>query len=963
MPSDQPEPSLGAETTLLLRQAAGLVPGSGLRERRLAWQSARDSLEQVPAPACVRDLCDLHDSLTCLLFNHVREAGKSTQGSLLLAVGGTGRHEMLPGSDLDLCLVVENDPDAYCEALASDIFTPLWDLGITVGQAVHSIASCCQAAAEDQTRATALLEGRFLAGDQELFSRLRGELMGPWLQSNLRRFTTAKLHETRHRHASHADTPFVNEPDLKAGRGYLRDHQLGRLLSALILTVDGSPGESESSQRLLPTMPDAREHTAGPGDPFVASKLLRIEEARELAAAATLLISARFARHRYSESDPTAPRHRYSERLDLHTQPALAERLGFLGGEGLTASEQMMRHIYRASSLVDRSLALAVTSLASRASGRSHRSRSLRRRAVAPGMVAVDREIFFTSNPGASGLLTVTRPAEGTAIAPSFALEAFLTAQRLGLDLATSALEKIRRGLSGIDDAFRHSPHAAAGFREILSGHVVAPTIRSMHRCGWLGDYLPEFGDIDGLVQSDGYHQFSVDEHSLQGLENLEGPASKLPPTGRKQQEDRLRRELFARVPMRDILRLSLLVHDTGKVGGSVGHVERGVARVGVLARRLHLDLAQEQALRLLVEQHLRLSTLATKRDIDAPETSEELAVACHMSCHHLDRLYLLTCADIRAVGPAAFTRWKDALVTRLYERTRDRILENKALQPPASSEDLVASLHESLPPEISPADLEDHLQKVKRPYLVELEPSEILLHLEILTRLQRARQSNDAVDSQLVTTHELNDGFEHLWVATYDQPALFASLAGVLSGMGMDILGARAFTRTDGLVVDRFAVRAQERDRVHGPELWADLHSKLKAAVVGELDVEQLIASRSRRVAPLSAAEADQNQAPPPTMRPRAEPVRVMVTNKTSPRYTIVEVGAADRPGLLRDLAVALSSLGLDIHSARVATQAHRAEDIFYVTRDGRKLEGRRDMSSLREALTKAVSRRLQES
>lgn len=1004
-PSPEPSPSARTGTAKLLRSlVAEATPSTGdgaeLSCRRAAWDRARAHvLAEGPGPRTARALAELTDQLLGRLLDDAVEQARAEAGGAsaaipgvaLLALGGYGRRELLAGSDVDVCLLVAERGAPAIETIAQAVFTPLWDLGLRVGSSVRDVDGALAALRTDASAATALLEGRFVIGDRDLVARLRRAIAADarhWLGP----FVAAKVDETRRRHVARGDTPRLNEPHLKEGRGFLRDDQLARVLAALLVlelrASDDDEDDAAAGDRILATLPPPSvEGAVLERDPFVLSGLLRPDEARRTAAAGALLLAARTCLHAVIDDEPSGeggaapgagPAVR-DDRLDLLRQREVAARLGYEAGRGRTAAERLMREIYRSATLVDRALELALSAIVVKTAGRPARSRSIHRRVLHGGLVVVGRELFFASGRSGripTGGLHAARPAEGTAVGPREGLEAFLAAQRLGLEVSPSALEKIRRGLADLDDGFRHSTRSARAFRQLLSGQTVAATVRAMHRSGFLGEYLPEFGDVDGLVQSDGYHSFSVCEHTLRALEAIEeAPAARESEartgdaasaaflgTARPGREDVFRRELFGRITQRDLLRLALLLHDTGKVGGSAGHTVRSVARVGPFARRLHLELDEERRLRFLVEHHTLMSVLATKRDIEAPETSAELSQACAGSADRLDLLYLLTCADIRAAGPGAFPRWKDALVTRLYERTRQEMLAKSAGEPsprPATLEEVVALLEPLLPAHLSAEDVRNHIVRTKRPYLLETDPEEVLLHVELVAALEARRAAaaeesgDEAPRPALAISWELADGFEHLWVAADDRPALFAALTGALSGAGMDILAARAFTRSDGVAVDRFVVRAHDRAGVADEALWIDLERALTDAIAERIDVDALIDAQARRVDPPSGS--DDAVVP----RPRPRPARVTVRNKASPRYTVCEVSADDRVGLLYDLARALARLDLDIHTARIATGTHRAEDVFYVTRDGRKVTGERELRELRERLEAAAGGR----
>jgi [protein-PII] uridylyltransferase len=275
-----------------------------------------------------------------------------------------------------------------------------------------------------------------------------------------------------------------------------------------------------------------------------------------------------------------------------------------------------------------------------------------------------------------------------------------------------------------------------------------------------------------------------------------------------------------------------------------------------------------------------------------------------------------MTVADVRAVSPRAFTRWKDTLMTRLYEAAREEAQRGPVARRPLDDEGVV----QELAPRLSVGGeekLREHLALCPRPYLVEVDPEEILVHLSLLADLEREALAFRAVEE---------DGFDRLYVATRDRPRLFSALCGALAACGLNIVAAQAFTRKDAIALDRVAVvpAPSEEAVLHpSPARWEEVHETIARVLSGEVDPDALIAARARRV----------TSAEPASPGRRRPPVRVRVSNKISAQTTVVDVTAPDRPGLLHDLAAALSDAGLDMRLAKIATKGDRAVDVFYVT------------------------------
>ncbi|HZU95539.1 MAG TPA: ACT domain-containing protein [Planctomycetota bacterium] len=863
---------------------ARLLPSGGPRSSDPGAQKARTEL----VDALVRGLWERH---------------AIGNGVTLIATGGYGRGELAPRSDVDL-LVLRKDgaPTEPIEAFVRS----LWDAGVEVGSAVRTLDQTEARLGSDLAAATATLEGRFLAGDEGLFAELVRRIEEGFLPKNAARFVRAKLDEASERLARRGGTIFLLAPDLKEGRGTLRDLELARLLAALApwLGIEEARVPPEPG-RVLGAFPRALEALARWLD-------LGPDRTRALERACALLAAVRAAVH---ELDPSS-----GDRLEKPTQQPIAERFGYRARQGRLGVENFLRDVFLAARAVDRTLRLARDRVEKTLEGAR---RAVRTQRLAPGITAAGTEVSL----------------EPTAVTLENAAELFLIAQKTKRTVSLATREAVRRLLAADDaalDRFRSDPNIVRAFRGVLAGGThVAATLRAMHDSGYLDELLPEFGALDCLAQADPYHAYTVDEHTLAAVAALEGETAapdggalvERPPLER---EDRVREELFHRTARRDLLRLGILLHDAGKTGGNLGHVERGVALVPEAARRLGLSLDEERHVRFLVEHHLTLSLLVDKRDVDAPETRAEVLAACERDLEWLDHLYLMTVADVRAVSPRAFTRWKDTLLTRLWETAREEAQRGTPVHRAADEEEIVEELAPRLPPGIGEDDLREHLALAPRPYLVECGPDEILAHLELLAPLRNAPSVVRVVEE---------DGFFRLYVATRDKPRLFGALCGALAACGLDIVAAQAFTRKDGIVLDRFAVIPQ------GEPNWDEVRATIDRVLAGA-DLAPLLAARARRL--------DESRRAASGRRP---PVRVRLSNKISAHTTVVDVTAPDRLGLLHAIATALSDAGLDIRLAKIATKGDRAVDVFYVTTTaGEKVTGAAALARVRRLVGAAA-------
>ncbi|MBX3466027.1 MAG: ACT domain-containing protein [Planctomycetes bacterium] len=808
-------------------------------------------------------------ALTDVLVRALLEASGAADAVTCLALGGYGRRELAPHSDIDLLVLRETD--GADDPAIEGFVRLLWDAGAQVGHAVRTLDGAAQALGRDLAGATATLEGRLVAGRPAGLAALRG-VVADFLARDRDRFVQAKLAEADERHRAHGDTVMLLTPDLKAGRGTARDLQLARLLAALVAPV----APADDDERVLPALAHA--------DAALAAWLeLAPDEVAGLDAAGRLLLACRAAVHELSSAR--------GDRLELDLQEAVARRFGHEARGGRLPVEVFMDEVYRAARLVDRVLARCRLRLAPPGPPR-------RARPLATGVASVGDEV----------VLDPPAPTAAATLA-----ELFRQALRGRRRLTPRTLEEVRRAVDALGPAaLRADVEVARGFREVLGGvKGVAQVVRAMHEAGYLGAVMPEVGALECLSQADPYHAYTVDEHTLAVMRALEGPLA-----GAPEREDELREELLHRTTRRDLLRLGVLLHDAGKVGGAPGHTERGAALVPTVAWRLGLSTEEERHVRFLVQEHLTMSRMAEKRDVDAPATVDDLLAVAGRDAERLEHLYLLTVADVRGVSPRAMTRWKDHLLTRLYGHAREA-LERGGAAPrgPATREEWLALLGGRA----DPAALEAHLARCGRAYLADVEPDEVLLHLDLAAGLERAGAPQ--------VRCSLDEGCERVWVAARDRAGLFADLCGALTGSGYEILSVTTFARADGVVFDRFAV--QPGGAEPAAARWPRLEATIGDVLAGRQAAADLLARRRRRE-------------PARPARPRP-PVRVRLDDGIAPDLTVVDVSAPDRVGLLHDLARALSAAGCDIRLAKVATKGDRAVDVFHVTGpDGRPLDAR---------------------
>jgi [protein-PII] uridylyltransferase len=837
----------------------------------------------------VRSHAAFMDGVLRLLFaiadGDVRETGHPRTPLVLVALGGYGRGELHPSSDLDLMLIHGGEVTPYVQRMAQEILYTLWDLGLRVGHACRSLADCLALARTDLPSRTSMLAARRLAGDRRLFARLSRTLQHEVYRKDFGEFLERTLAERDERYRKHGGSIYVQEPNVKESAGGLRD-----VHTALWLAY------TKFGARTLRELEDRG--------------LLSPKERQTTDTALTYLWRVRNELHFLAGTRQDV--------LDRGLQARVAARFGYATDETRLAAEKFMRDYYLHARTIHRISARLIARCQEGLARRTVAGRRDRRAALADGLVVYDGRLHL-AEPGALQK------------DPARILRVFRHAQQLGCELDVElerALEEAAPTLE--DDAWRSSPELRRVFFSVLrAGGRVATTLRRMHDTGVLGAYLPEFGALTCLVQYEHFHRYTVDQHSLLAVEALEGLRF-----GQERDGDELA-QIVAQLERPELLMMGILLHDIGKAQGP-GHADKGVPLIRAVTRRLNLDPDDAAAVEFLVEHHLLFSYMAERRDIDDPKTVERLASVVRFPAW-LTMLYLLTCADIRAVGPGLWTPWRGALLRELFVRTRFR-LAGQPPKPPRRAAVVHRIVQVLADPRVAAAAAA-HLQGMSDRYVRTTSPQRIAAHLRLIERLRE-----EPVATELFHYGDL--GASDLCIVARDVPGLFALIAGTLAAHGVNVLSAQVETRTDGVAVDTLHVNDPAGDAILDKARWEGVTEDLSRTLGGKATVESLLAARRDRAGPRPAGSA-------------GGPVRVTVDNSLSDTRTVIEVRAPDRVGLLYLITRALAREGLDIATAKIATDLDQALDTFYVTTAaGHKVADPERIAGLRLAIVAALER-----
>lgn len=827
----------------------------------------------------------------------------------LVALGGYGRRELAPFSDLDLLVLHRpGEPDAFTREASERFLYSLWDLKLEVGQGVRDVAECDRLAEQDLAARTALLDLRLLAGDRDLYRELERDQLHGLSQAKVDAFVADKIAESRARRERFGDSLYLLEPNVKESEGGLRDLQMALWTARVTFKVAGITE-------------------------LLARALLPEPEVLELRRARDFVWRVRNHLHYLTG--------RKTDQLTFDLQPPVAAFMGY--GEEDRAVEEFMRHYYLAAktilvacdAIVDRCLESSragpwrrADAPATQTGAEERPGRSIDERPVRGGEFKVFR-----------GRLTVG-DRDLLRTSPAALVRLFAVADRDGLDLYPYARDMAAQAAAEL-------PPGAAADPEVnqeLLGAMMRPGTRGrfltrMHELGVLARVLPEFARVTARRQIDVYHVYTVDVHSLFAVRRLFalrcGDVKVEELTALMQ---RLERPLG--------LYLGTLFHDIGKgLGGD--HSVKGAEIAARACLRMGLDPADAADVEWLVLKHLRLAAVAQRRDLADPDLVHAFAEECG-TADRLDKLALLTYADISTVGPRTWTDWKARLVRELYHKTRAALSAGPGRRPEPGTHEARgrAQVAEALQGRALPAEVEPFLAAMPARYFFTESPAQAPRHLKLL-RMGRRLPVAAAI------RHHPASGFSEIALTAPDRPGLLALITGVLAAHRVDIQHAEVFsTAGDEARLGWLAGRALDHFEVRGPEggaldpgRWRAARADLTRVLTGEVALDDLVAQRLR-ASPI-----------PPKPLPRV-PTKVVIDNDSAREHSVVDVFTADRVGLLHRLSRTFFELGLTVDLARITTEGHRAADAFYLrTPDGRRLEGEA-AQRLAEAVEAALAR-----
>jgi len=858
-------------------------------ENQLAATGARRPTEVLPLYKKFLKVeehrADLVDVLLRYVFGAAFTATRPEEASgaplALIALGGYGRGELNPFSDIDVMLLHRQGAkkiSPHLEEMVEQVLYLLWDSGFKVGHSTRSIKEAITQANRDMLTKTAMLESRFLAGDAELAREFREQFRSKCVEGHEREYVEMRMQDQVVRHKKFGDSVYLQEPHVKSGCGGLRDYQ------NLLWMTYFKEGSLSTNQ-------------------LVGKDWLSETDQRRIERAYDFLLRLRTDLH-YATG-------RATDILHLNLQEQIAKRLNYSIGTGQLRSETLMRDYFEHTRNIFR-----VTERISAQFGSGHvtsRTRSLFSflPLIRPDKTPIGESFFIRNkqlHPDRRDLFQKD---------PEQMMRAFQLIQEYVLDLSPEAADLVSRSLEQVTRTYQYARGPREIFTAILSRKgEVGRVLRAMHRVDFLGRYIPEFGQLTCLVQHEFLHRYTADEHTLVCIDKLDAIV--------KTDDSKLiaYRKIFEHLDDPFVLYLALLLHDTGKAVGAWPHSEASALFAQRVATRLQLSPEQRKSLILLVDHHLTLSKIAQQRNLDDPATVAELAkIVKHQK--NLDALMLLTLADGQGTSAEAWSDWKESLVWELFHETSRYLADQKSYyeQTKIERESLQVSVAEALPPDYAD-EIEAHFDFMPDNYFRGCDVPEIVEHLKLLRSffenvLSRGEQPlAPAVKWKAFTEH--GHSLVSFW--TWDHEQLLAKIAGSFSVVPINILSADVFPRGDNVVLSVFRVCNTKAHAVTDSREFELVEQTLGRALADEnFDFLPLIEKAKR-----------QSRLP---LAPGIEfPTHIGVDNKTHPMYTLIEIQAPDRLGLLYDILASLDRESVLIALSRINTQDGAAIDTLYV-------------------------------
>ena len=776
-----------------MQRAGKLLARDGLKDRiRLYLEENRKKLRELHDKEALsgRQLAERRSRVIDeLISKAITGLGFSKlSGVSIVALGGYGRDELCPYSDVDLLFLFAPRNESLAKEAVQALLYLLWDLNLEIGHSVRTIDDCMEISrGDDATIFTSLLDGRFIFGDKKLFDQLDRIMYQELLPEISSKFIEGKIAENEKRIERFGRSVYLIEPHVKEGEGGLRD-----IHSAL--WVAKAKFKVRSFRELL------------------KKGVLLEMELRVFEKGLDFLLPIRTELHYLAG--------RREDRLSFEWQEKVARFLGFRDVGELAAVERFMRIYYLRANLT-----------------REYSKKLVERSVSKPKVSFQTPKTVFLDNSFIiqGGMLSVSKRTIFQEH-PENLIRAFEVADRYGIKMSKYLHDLIRDNVKIIDDNVRRNPGLNASFIWLLKeGKEVANALFDMNRLRLLGHLIPEFGKIVCMVQHDAYHVYTVDIHSIFMVNEIENLKK-----GEYEKQFPLVTQIAKEVSKRHILYLACLFHDMGK-GEGRDHSQRGAGMIPRISERMGLTEEESDQLEFIVKHHLVMPHFSQRRDIHDDGLILRFARSVK-TLETLSMLYLLSFADIRSVGPDVWTNWKGMLLEQLYKGTANVLArgEFKRETPKRKSRRFIREVIQLLKNEIPESNIRRHLDVMPYTYFLGFSPEKIVYHVKLFEGF--------GDDTGCDVIYNENEGYDEFTFWGYDKPGVFSQLCGVLAGSSINILGARIITRDDGRIVDVFYVNRLGKSTYEDKEIWNKVKSNLHGVLKGEIDVEQLVSRRKRQ-------------------------------------------------------------------------------------------------------------------
>jgi [protein-PII] uridylyltransferase len=861
-----------------------------------------------------RDLCRKRADVISVMLRHLWNSAWEThlRSNLdappriaLLAVGGFGRGELNPYSDIDILFLYPNNGPkntAQVNDLVQHVLYMLWDIGFQVGHATRTMQELVTQANGDLRTKTSLLEARFLCGDEPLFAEYEKTFDRRCLHGHEKEYLAWRVADQHDRHEKAGNTPFLQEPNVKNGCGGLRDYQNLLWVGKVKRGLAGTQG-------------------------FVEAQLVTPTERKQLDRAYDFLLRIRTELHYLQK--------RSGDVLTLRLQGQIADSFGYQHRTILRRMEAFMRDYYENTSL----LYNLGNTLCNRLCGSG---KTQTKWAFLPFHATQREEIdgFVLEN----GELELA-PGTNLGDEPLRVVRVFLLAQQHNAEIGPELKLRLRRRLYMIDRRFIYQTSVRETLLAILSRKgQVGRALRTMHEIGFLGRFFPEFRPLTCLVQHEFFHRYTADEHTLVCIETLDKIIDATEPPFSKY------RPLLQQTARPHLLYLAMLLHDTGKSENDSRHAEASAVNAVRVARRMRLKGADLSTLVFLVDHHLTMSEIARRKNLDNDDTIIEFARIVQTQ-ERLDLLMLLTFADTLGTGSGrGYSDWKDLLLWQLYHRTTSAlsgVKEFRAMAEQARLE-IQQRLLKNLDRQFDPAEVVAHFENLPPSYFESMSEELIREHIALVHSFLKYQLAHEDASLQPVI-HWRNfpeQGHSEVIVVTWDRERLFARVTGSFAACGLTILKADIFTRADDIAIETFYVATERYEAATDPRDRAAFE-KILAQAMGAEQFDFAKAFAKRTVKPRFTV-----------YDPSEFPTKVSVDLRASRTHSLLDVQTTDYPGLLYRIASAIAETKLNLVSARITTEKGAALDTFYLNdRNGKKIESEEVLTALIEEVRKRVA------